>query len=172
MKYCSICGIEFSDSAYRCPSCGAEPANAAQEEAAQTEYVQAEEVNIEVARPEAARPDAARAEAVHAERVPPGGASTSGGAPARGDVSPKIEDHLVKSIISTICCCQPFGIVAIVYAAKVGPLLRQNNFEAALDASQKANLWGNLAIGLGVLFQALWAIFFVPFIGELMSRMY
>jgi hypothetical protein len=61
--------------------------------------------------------------------------------------------------------------VAIVYAAKVGPLLRQNNFEAALDASQKANLWGNLAIGLGVLFQVvfqvLWLIFFGHFLENL-----
>jgi uncharacterized membrane protein YvbJ len=87
-----------------------------------------------------------------------------GGTQAARDVSPKVEDHLVKSIIATICCCQPFGIVAIVYAAKVGPLLRENNFEAALEASRKANLWSNLAIGLGVLFQALSAIFFSQFV--------
>ena len=30
-----------------------------------------------------------------------------------------IENHLVKAIISTLCCCLPLGIVSIVFAAQV-----------------------------------------------------
>ena len=35
----------------------------------------------------------------------------------QGGPRPNIPNHLVKAIISTICCCIPFGIVAIVFAA-------------------------------------------------------
>jgi hypothetical protein len=77
------------------------------------------------------------------------------------DAIPKrIESHLVKAIISTICCCLPFGLVAIVYAAQVGPCLRVNDIGAALEASKKADLWGNLAIGIGIISQALWFGFY------------
>jgi len=75
----------------------------------------------------------------------------------------KIESHIVKAIISTICCCLPIGIAAIVFAAKVGPSLKANNREAALEASKKANLWGNISIGVGLMTQILW-IFLYQFI--------
>ena len=73
------------------------------------------------------------------------------------DAIPKrIESHLVKAIVSTVCCCLPFGLVAIVYAAQVGPCLRVNDQNAALEASKKADLWSNLSIGVGIILQALW----------------
>jgi len=71
-----------------------------------------------------------------------------------------IESHMVKAIISAICCCLPIGIAAIVFAAKVGPSLKANNCEAALEASKKANLWGNVSIGVGLVTQIFWIIFY------------
>jgi hypothetical protein len=67
----------------------------------------------------------------------------------------KIENHLVKSVIATACCCIPFGIVGIIYAAKVDTLLRQGDRAAAAEASKKAGLWSNLAIGVGLLVNLL-----------------
>jgi hypothetical protein len=73
-----------------------------------------------------------------------------------GSASPvpeKIESYLVKAIIATTCCCIPFGIVAIYHAAQVEPYLRNNDRDGAREAGAKANLWGNLAIGMGILMQ-------------------
>jgi hypothetical protein len=74
-----------------------------------------------------------------------------------------IESHLVKAVISTACCCIPLGIAAIVFAAQVQPYLRMKNYEAASEASKKANLWGNLAIGVGIVMQIFWLIFYQLF---------
>jgi len=82
------------------------------------------------------------------------------GRQAADAIPKKVESHLVKAIISTLCCCMPFGIVAIVYAAQVGPKLAVNDIDAAMEASKKAGLWGNLAIGIGVILQILWFFFY------------
>src|SRR5689334_11871634 len=37
---------------------------------------------------------------------------------------PKVPSYLVPAIISTLCCCLPFGIVAIIYASQVEGKLR------------------------------------------------
>jgi hypothetical protein len=62
----------------------------------------------------------------------------------------KIENHLVKAIISTVCIgCLPMGIAAIVFAAQVDGFAARGNYAAAKDAADKANRWANWSIGLG-----------------------
>jgi len=80
--------------------------------------------------------------------------------PSVNQPSARIESHLVKAIISAACCCLPLGIAAIVFAAKVGPNLKSGNYEAASEASKKANLWGNVSIGMGVITQILWLVIY------------
>ncbi|MDD7250901.1 MAG: CD225/dispanin family protein [Prevotellaceae bacterium] len=63
---------------------------------------------------------------------------------------PKPENYLVWAILSTVCCCLPFGIVSIVYAAKVDSLYTSKQYEAALEASGKAKRWALIAAGSGV----------------------
>ena len=63
---------------------------------------------------------------------------------------PKPENYLVWAILSTVCCCLPFGIVSIVYAAKVDSLYTSKQYEAALEASGKAKMWTLIAAGSGV----------------------
>ena len=72
----------------------------------------------------------------------------------------RIESHLVKAIISSVCCCLPLGIAAVVFAAQVEPNLKAKNYEAASEASKKANLWGNVAIGVGIIMQILWLVLY------------
>jgi hypothetical protein len=67
-----------------------------------------------------------------------------------------IEAHLVKAIIATVCCCNPLGIAAIIYGMQVAPKLQAGDKDGAMEASKKANIWGNLAICLAVLLQILW----------------
>ena len=68
----------------------------------------------------------------------------------QGGLRPNIPNHLVKAIITTLCCCLPLGIVAIVFAAQVNGKLDAGDYAGAQKASDQANLWGNIAIGLGI----------------------
>ena len=63
----------------------------------------------------------------------------------------KPPNHLVQAILVTLCCCLPFGIVAIVYAAQVDSKWNMGDYQGAMVASQNANRWGWIAFGLGVL---------------------
>lgn len=47
-------------------------------------------------------------------------------------------DLLVWSILSTIFCCLPTGIVAIVYSSKVNSLWDSGEHAEAIEAARKA----------------------------------
>ena len=49
--------------------------------------------------------------------------------------------YLAWSIIATLLCCLPFGIVAIVYASKVSGLWAQGRYDEAQRASNTAKNW-------------------------------
>lgn len=49
--------------------------------------------------------------------------------------------HLVLSIIVTICCCIPFGIVAILYGSKVEGAWAGGRYEEAVRCSRLAKRW-------------------------------
>lgn len=68
-----------------------------------------------------------------------------------GGPRPNIPNHLVKAIISTVCCgCLPLGIVAIVFAAQVNGKLDAGDYAGAQKSSEQANLWSNISIGVGI----------------------
>ena len=69
----------------------------------------------------------------------------------------KPSNNLVFAILTTIFCCLPFGIVAIVFAAKVDGLWAAGNSPAAYDAAAKAKNWSIIAAACG----ALWIIIYV-----------
>ena len=71
-------------------------------------------------------------------------ASTSGPAGER------VPSYLWQSIAVTVLCCLPFGIPAIVYAAKVDSLQARGDYQGAVDASRKAKMWCWLAFGFGL----------------------
>ena len=56
-------------------------------------------------------------------------------------------NYLWQSIVCTVLCCWPFGVVGIVYAAKVNGLFDTGNVAAAVEASEKAKLWCWLSFG-------------------------
>ena len=65
-------------------------------------------------------------------------------------VQPAVPNYLWQSIVVTACCCLPFGIVAIVFAAQVNSKLAAGDVQGAMASSRKANMWCWIAFGLGL----------------------
>ena len=66
-----------------------------------------------------------------------------------------VPNHLVWAILS-IFCCQPFGIVAIIFAAQVNSKLAMGDYQGALDSSNKAKTWALVALGCWVFVAFAW----------------
>ena len=64
--------------------------------------------------------------------------------------------HLALAIVTTLCCCQLFGVVAIIYAAQVDTRWNAGDAAGAHDASHKARLWSVLALAAGLIVGALY----------------
>ena len=60
-------------------------------------------------------------------------------------------NYLLPAILTTLCCCLPFGVPAIVYAAQVNSKLAAGDLVGATQASAKARMWCWIAFGAGVL---------------------
>ena len=56
-------------------------------------------------------------------------------------MQPCPDSNLVWAILTTVLCCLPFGVVAIVYACKVNDRYAVGDVQGAIDASQKAKKW-------------------------------
>lgn len=70
-----------------------------------------------------------------------------------------IPTYLVPSILVTLCCCLPFGIVAIVYAAQVNSKLTAGDVAGAQAASKNAKMWTWIAFVAGILLSILSFVF-------------
>lgn len=62
-----------------------------------------------------------------------------------------VPDYLVASILVTLFCCLPFGIAAIIFAAKARSLKSAGQYHEAFEQSKKAKLFTYLSLGLGLL---------------------
>lgn len=73
--------------------------------------------------------------------------------------------NLVWAIVSTILCCLPTGIVAIVYACKVDNLYLMGDYQGAVEASNKARNWaiGGLIASVVFYFVYILVLFSVGF---------
>lgn len=66
------------------------------------------------------------------------------------DLEKKPDNFLTWAILTTILCCLPTGIVAIVYANKVDTLWLAGNKDEAFNAAKNAKTWTFVSLGLGV----------------------
>lgn len=78
--------------------------------------------------------------------------------------------YLVLSIISTICCCLPFGIVGIVFATKINGAVSAGNMEEARSAAKKAKIWIIVAFAVGFIVNLI--AFFLGMAGEFSGYYY
>src|SRR5689334_7204733 len=74
--------------------------------------------------------------------------------PAQGVVLPPpgttVQNYLVFAILTTVFCCLPSGIPAIVYAAQVNGKLQAGDYAGAQAASKNAKMWCLISLGLGL----------------------
>lgn len=83
------------------------------------------------------------------------------GSDASQPIPPKPDNYLVWAILCTLCCCIPFGIVSIVYAAKVNSLYTIGQYAAAEEASNNAKKWAIIGAISGLVIQVIyWLLVF------------
>jgi RNA polymerase subunit RPABC4/transcription elongation factor Spt4 len=84
------------------------------------------------------------------------GTSTTGAPtplPVTGTVIPPgatVPNYLAFAVLSTILCCIPAGIPAIVYSSQVNSKLLAGDLAGAQAASRNAKLWCWISFGLGL----------------------
>ena len=71
------------------------------------------------------------------------------------------KNWLAESILVTLLCCLPFGIVGIVNAAQVSSRFASGDYDGYLRASQEAAKWTKIGFWVGIGVIALYFLFFV-----------
>ena len=72
----------------------------------------------------------------------------------------KPDNHMALAIFTTICCCLPLGIVAIVKANSVNSLYMMKQYQAAVMASNEAKKWSVIGIVISLVVWVLYIVFF------------
>jgi hypothetical protein len=73
--------------------------------------------------------------------------------------APCPDNYLVWSILTTIFCCLPFGVVAIVKSSKVENLWKQGFYQEAIKMSQEAKRWSVISAISYAVFLVLYFVF-------------
>ena len=79
--------------------------------------------------------------------------------PPSGYIPPlKPSNWLWQSIVATILCCLPFGVVGIVYAARVDSLYYNKQYNEAEVFARKAKTWTLVSVVAGLLYVVFWIV--------------
>ena len=70
-----------------------------------------------------------------------------------GDIPPRPHNFLWWAILSTIFCAWPFGIPAIINAAKVNPAYNRGDYDQAQSHAKSARTWSLVStlVGVGII---------------------
>jgi len=98
-----------------------------------------------------------------------GGSSAYGGGGYGGAGAPP-DTWLWQSIVATIFCCQPLGIVAIVFSAQAQSAVNSGDLRTANEKARTARTWTLWAAGFGVGVYVLLLLF--VFLGAAAPMMY
>lgn len=70
----------------------------------------------------------------------------------------KPDNYLVWAILTTLLCCLPFGVVAIIYSSQVDSYWYAGRYDEALNSARKAKNW---SIASAVTAVAIALIYFI-----------
>lgn len=76
-----------------------------------------------------------------------------------------VPNYLVQSILVTLFCCLPLGIVAIITSKQVDDKLRVGDYAGAVEASNKAKNYCMISLVIGIIVSIIY--FIIGFIGAL-----
>jgi hypothetical protein len=79
---------------------------------------------------------------------------------------PKPSNYLVQSILTTLFCCLPVGIVSIVFAAQVDSKWNAGDVQGAHNASRQARTWAWVSFGLGLAVIAIYLVAVIALAGS------
>lgn len=135
---CGNCSLANPSNAKFCKGCGYEliPPDK-NEQSTKTTSTKEQEPKAEVKSEQSATQQSATQESVN------------GPIDRKHELPPKT--YLVHSILATIFCCLPFGIVGIVYAAGVESAFYRGYHDLALQKSRRAKIWTIVAIIVGLI---------------------
>ena len=71
--------------------------------------------------------------------------------PSSSGASANIPNYLVPAVLSTVFCCLPVGVVAIIFAAQVNSKIAAGDIAGATESSKKAKMFTFIAVGGGAL---------------------
>ena len=74
--------------------------------------------------------------------------------------TPKPNNNLALAIFTTVCCCLPAGIYAIIRAMKVNELYMMKQYDEAVLAANDAKKWSLIGIVAGVIGTILYFVCF------------
>ena len=72
----------------------------------------------------------------------------------------KPDNHMVLAILTTICCCLPLGIVAIIKANSVNSLYIAKQYASATMAANEAKKWSYAGIFISLIAWIIYILFF------------
>lgn len=81
----------------------------------------------------------------------------------------KPKNYLVESILITLFCCLPLGIVGIVYAAQVNSKYDSGDYNGAVEASKNAGKFVKYGLIAGIVVAILYAV--LAFFGVMATSM-
>jgi predicted secreted protein len=84
-----------------------------------------------------------------------------GAAPGQPPMGTPPPNYLVWSILTTIFCCLPLGIVSIVFAAQVNGKWAMGDVAGAEDSSRKARQFAIWSVVAAAIIGVLYIVFFV-----------
>ena len=88
----------------------------------------------------------------------------------RMENKPQMPDkHLALAIITTLLCCLPTGIVAIIKATKVESLYHAGDYAGAEKASKEAKGWSLIGLWIAV---AGWVVYILAMVIGVASLSY
>ena len=74
--------------------------------------------------------------------------------------APKPNNYLALAIFTTVCCCLPAGIYAIIRAMKVNEFYMMKQYEEAILAANDAKKWSIIGIVVGAIGSVLYLVFY------------
>lgn len=70
-----------------------------------------------------------------------------------------VPNYLVQSILVTLFCCLPLGILSIITSKQVDDKLRMGDYNGAVEASKKAKKYCLISLGVGIAVGVIYFLF-------------